>query len=173
MGELLERIDSPADLRRLTEEELSQVVDELRDMVIQVTSNTGGHLGASLGAAELIVALHYLYDTPKDKLIWDVGHQAYTHKILTGRRDRFHTLRQWEGVAGFPDRRESEYDHLNVAHGGTSISAALGMATARDLIGRGFSGRRHHRRRQPDRRHGDGRAQQRRRFEEKPHRHSQ
>ncbi|MDE0330918.1 MAG: 1-deoxy-D-xylulose-5-phosphate synthase [Nitrospinae bacterium] len=138
MGELLERIDSPSDLRLLPEEELPQVVDELRDMVIQVTSNTGGHLGASLGAAELVVALHYLYDTPKDKLIWDVGHQAYTHKILTGRRDRFHTLRQWEGVAGFPDRRESEYDHLNVAHGGTSISAALGMATARDLSGEDF-----------------------------------
>ncbi len=138
MGELLDRIDSPADLRRLPESELPQVVEELRDLVIQVTSNTGGHLGASLGAAELVVALHYLYDTPRDKLIWDVGHQAYTHKILTGRRDSFHTLRQWKGIAGFPDRRESEYDHLNVAHGGTSISAALGMATARDLSGEDF-----------------------------------
>ncbi len=138
MGELLERIDSPADLRKLPEDQLPQVVEELRDMVIQVTSATGGHLGASLGAAELVVALHYLYDTPRDKLIWDVGHQAYAHKILTGRRDRFHTLRQWGGIAGFPDRRESEYDHLNVAHGGTSISAALGMATARDLSGEDF-----------------------------------
>ena len=138
MGELLDRIDSPADLRKLPEEQLPQVVEELRDMIIQVTSNTGGHLGASLGAAELVVALHYLYETPKDKLIWDVGHQAYAHKILTGRRDRFHTLRQWEGIAGFPDRRESEYDHLNVAHGGTSISAALGMATARDISGGDF-----------------------------------
>ncbi len=138
MGELLDRIDSPADLRKLPEDHLPQVADELRDVIIQVTSNTGGHLGASLGAAELVVALHYLYETPKDKLIWDVGHQAYAHKILTGRRDRFHTLRQWGGIAGFPDRRESEYDHLNVAHGGTSISAALGMATARDLSGGDF-----------------------------------
>ena len=135
MGELLERINSPADLRKLDPEALPQVVSELRDMIIQVTSRTGGHLGASLGAAELVVALHYIYDTPRDKLIWDVGHQAYAHKILTGRRDRFHTLRQWEGIAGFPDRRESEYDHFNVAHGGTSISAALGMAAARDLAG--------------------------------------
>ena len=135
MGELLERINSPADLRKLAPGELPQVVSELRDMIVQVTSKTGGHLGASLGAAELVVALHYIYDTPRDKLIWDVGHQAYAHKILTGRRDRFHTLRQWEGIAGFPDRRESEYDHFNVAHGGTSISAALGMATARDLAG--------------------------------------
>jgi len=135
MGELLERINSPADLRKLDPEALPQVVSELRDMIIQVTSRTGGHLGASLGAAELVVALHYIYDTPRDKLIWDVGHQAYAHKILTGRRDRFHTLRQWEGIAGFPDRRESEYDHFNVAHGGTSIAAALGMAAARDLAG--------------------------------------
>jgi 1-deoxy-D-xylulose-5-phosphate synthase len=135
MGELLDRIDNPDDLKKLSEEELPQVVSEIRDMIIDVTSKTGGHLGASMGAAELVVALHYLYDTPRDKLIWDVGHQAYGHKILTGRRDRFHTLRQWGGIAGFPDRRESEYDHLNVAHGGTSISAALGMATARDLQG--------------------------------------
>jgi 1-deoxy-D-xylulose-5-phosphate synthase len=135
MGELLDRIDNPDDLKKLSEEELPQVVSEIRDMIIDVTSKTGGHLGASMGAAELVVALHYLYDTPRDKLIWDVGHQAYGHKILTGRRDRFHTLRQWGGIAGFPDRRESEYDHLNVAHGGTSISAALGMAAARDLQG--------------------------------------
>ncbi len=138
MGELLDRIDSPADLKKLKPEELPQVVGELRDMIIQVTSQTGGHLGASLGAAELVVALHYLYDAPRDRLIWDVGHQAYAHKILTGRRDRFPTLRQWEGIAGFPDRRESEYDHMNVAHGGTSISAAFGMATARDLAGEDY-----------------------------------
>ena len=135
MGELLDRIDSPDDLKKLSEEELPQVVSEIRDMIIQVTSKTGGHLGASMGAAELVVALHYLYDTPRDKLVWDVGHQAYGHKILTGRRDRFDTLRQWGGLAGFPDRRESEYDMMNVAHGGTSISAALGMAAARDLRG--------------------------------------
>ncbi len=138
MSELLERINSPDDLKKLTLEELCQVVIELRDMIIRVTSQTGGHLGASLGATELVVALHYLFDTPKDKLIWDVGHQAYSHKIITGRRDRFQTLRQWEGIAGFPDRRENEYDHFNVAHGGTSISAALGMATARDLSGEDF-----------------------------------
>ncbi|MDA1000156.1 MAG: 1-deoxy-D-xylulose-5-phosphate synthase [bacterium] len=138
MGELLQRIESPADLRALADDDLPQVVAELRDLIIQVTSQTGGHLGASLGAAELVTALHYVYDTPRDKLIWDVGHQAYAHKILTGRRDRFPTLRQWGGIAGFPDRRESEYDHLNVAHGGTSISAALGMATARDMQGKDF-----------------------------------
>ncbi|MDP7371041.1 MAG: 1-deoxy-D-xylulose-5-phosphate synthase [Nitrospinota bacterium] len=139
MGELLDRIDSPEDLKKLNEEELPQVVSEIRDMIIQVTSKTGGHLGASMGATELVVALHYLYDTPRDKLIFDVGHQAYGHKILTGRRDRFETLRQWGGIAGFPDRRESEYDALNVAHGGTSISAALGMATARDLQGEDYN----------------------------------
>ena len=116
MGELLDRIDSPADLRKLPEEQLPQVVEELRDMIIQVTSNTGGHLGASLGAAELVVALHYLYETPKDKLIWDVGHQAYAHKILTGRRDRFHTLRQWKGIAGFPAFRR----HSSASTGGMS-----------------------------------------------------
>ncbi|MEE9274969.1 MAG: 1-deoxy-D-xylulose-5-phosphate synthase [bacterium] len=138
MAELLDRIDNPGDLKKLSIEELVQVAAEMRDLIIQVTSKTGGHLGASLGATELVLALHYLYDTPRDKLIWDVGHQAYVHKILTGRRDRFHTLRQWKGIAGFPDRRESEYDHFNVAHGGTSISAALGMATARDLKGEDF-----------------------------------
>ncbi|MFQ5895122.1 MAG: 1-deoxy-D-xylulose-5-phosphate synthase [Nitrospinota bacterium] len=135
MAGLLDRIDSPEDLKRLKLPELEQLAEKLRQMIIEVTSKNGGHLGASLGAVELVIALHYLFDAPRDKLIWDVGHQAYAHKILTGRRERFPTLRQWGGIAGFPDRRESPYDHLNVAHGGTSISAALGFATARDFQG--------------------------------------
>ena len=134
----LEKIDSPSDLRKLSENELDSVVEELREFIVRVTSKTGGHLGASLGATELVVALHYVFETPNDKLIWDVGHQTYAHKILTGRKAEFETLRQWGGIAGFPDRLESPYDHMNVAHGGTSISAASGMATARDLSGEDF-----------------------------------
>jgi 1-deoxy-D-xylulose-5-phosphate synthase len=135
----LEKIDSPEDLRKLSENELDTVVEELREFIVGVTSKTGGHLGASLGATELVVALHYVFQTPKDKLIWDVGHQAYAHKVLTGRKAEFESLRQWGGIAGFPDRLESPFDHMNVAHGGTSISAASGMATARDLSKEDFS----------------------------------
>ena len=110
-----------------------QIADELRSETISAVSVTGGHLGAGLGVVELTVALHYVFDTPRDKLIWDVGHQAYPHKILTGRRDRIRTLRQGGGLSGFTKRAESEYDAFGAAHASTSISAALGMAVARDL----------------------------------------
>ncbi len=132
---LLDRIDIPKDLRALGESELRQVADELRDEMIGAVAVTGGHLGAGLGVVELTVALHYVFDTPHDRLIWDVGHQAYPHKILTGRRDRIRTLRQGGGLSGFTKRAESEYDPFGAAHSSTSISAGLGMAVARDLQG--------------------------------------
>ncbi len=131
----LDGIQSPADLRNLQEGELRAVADELRQEVINAVSVTGGHLGAGLGVVELTVALHYVFDTPRDKLIWDVGHQAYPHKVLTGRRDRIRTLRQGGGLSGFTKRSESEYDPFGAAHSSTSISSALGMAVARDLSG--------------------------------------
>jgi 1-deoxy-D-xylulose-5-phosphate synthase len=132
---LLDTIRVPADLRRLQEADLRQLADELRAETIDAVSWTGGHLGAGLGVIELTVALHYLFDTPHDRLIWDVGHQAYPHKILTGRRDRIRTLRQGGGLSGFTKRAESEYDPFGAAHSSTSISAALGMALARDMDG--------------------------------------
>src|SRR5690606_16971756 len=116
-------------------EDLRQLADELRAEMIDAVSVTGGHLGAGLGVVELTVALHAVFDTPGDKLIWDVGHQAYPHKILTGRRGRMHTLRQGGGLSGFTKRSESEYDPFGAAHSSTSISAGLGMAVARDLAG--------------------------------------
>jgi 1-deoxy-D-xylulose-5-phosphate synthase len=131
----LDRIALPADLRLLEERELGAVADELRQELIDAVSVTGGHLGAGLGVVELTVALHYVFETPKDRLIWDVGHQAYPHKILTGRRDRIRTLRQGGGLSGFTRRVESEYDPFGAAHSSTSISSALGMAVARDLKG--------------------------------------
>jgi 1-deoxy-D-xylulose-5-phosphate synthase len=133
---LLDTIASPADLRRLSEKDLRQVADELRAETISAVAVTGGHLGAGLGVVELTVALHYLFDTPRDRLLWDVGHQAYPHKILTGRRDRIRTLRQGGGLSGFTKRTESEYDPFGAAHSSTSISAGLGMAVARDLEGK-------------------------------------
>ncbi|MER2536231.1 MAG: 1-deoxy-D-xylulose-5-phosphate synthase [Rhizobiaceae bacterium] len=132
---LLDTIRVPADLRRLDEAQLPQVADELRAELIDAVSVTGGHLGAGLGVVELTVALHHVFDTPADRLIWDVGHQAYPHKILTGRRDRIRTLRQEYGLSGFTRRGESEYDPFGAAHSSTSISAGLGMAVARDLEG--------------------------------------
>ena len=134
----LPRIDSPADLKKVPREELPKVAAELRDYLVTVVSKVGGHLASSLGATELTVALHYTFDTPRDKIVWDVGHQAYVHKILTGRRDRFPTIRQYGGLSGFPVRDESPYDTFNVAHAGTAISGALGMAVARDLRGEDF-----------------------------------
>jgi 1-deoxy-D-xylulose-5-phosphate synthase len=131
----LDSINSPADLRRINTQDLQQVADELRAETINAVAVTGGHLGASLGVIELTVALHYVFDTPDDKLIWDVGHQAYPHKILTGRRDRIKTLRAGGGLSGFTKRSESEYDCFGAAHSSTSISAGLGMAVARDLAG--------------------------------------
>jgi 1-deoxy-D-xylulose-5-phosphate synthase len=135
-GRLLDSIRSPADLRRLPETQLEQVAEEVRSETISAVSVTGGHLGAGLGVVELTVALHYVFDTPTDRLIWDVGHQAYPHKILTERRDRIRTLRQGGGLSGFTKRAESEYDPFGAAHCSTSISAGLGMAVARDLQGR-------------------------------------
>jgi 1-deoxy-D-xylulose-5-phosphate synthase len=132
---LLDTINLPDDLRRLPEKDLRQVADELRTETVDAVSVTGGHLGAGLGVVELTVALHYIFDTPRDRLIWDVGHQAYPHKILTGRRDRIRTLRQGGGLSGFTKRTESEYDPFGAAHSSTSISAGLGMAVARDLDG--------------------------------------
>jgi 1-deoxy-D-xylulose-5-phosphate synthase len=130
---LLDQIGSPADLRKLRESDLAQLADELRAETIGAVSVTGGHLGAGLGVVELTVALHYVFDTPTDRIVWDVGHQAYPHKILTARRDRIRTLRQGGGLSGFTKRSESEYDAFGAAHSSTSISASLGMAVARDL----------------------------------------
>ncbi len=130
---LLDQIGSPADLRKLSPGDLAKVADELRAETISAVSVTGGHLGAGLGVIELTVALHYIFDTPADRIVWDVGHQAYPHKILTGRRDRIRTLRQGGGLSGFAKRSESEYDTFGAGHSSTSISAALGMAVARDL----------------------------------------
>ncbi len=132
---LLDTIKSPADLRHLSERQLRQVADELRAETISAVAVTGGHLGAGLGVVELTVALHHVFDTPRDRLIWDVGHQAYPHKILTSRRDKIRTLRQGGGLSGFTKRAESEYDCFGAAHSSTSISAGLGMAVARDLAG--------------------------------------
>src|SRR5690348_3746070 len=129
---LLDQVNTPADLRKLDESQLPQFADELRRELVDAVSVTGGHLGAGLGVVELTVALHYVFDTPNDRLIWDVGHQAYPHKIITGRRDRIRTLRQGGGLSGFTKRAESEYDPFGAAHSSTSISSALGMAVARD-----------------------------------------
>src|SRR6266478_4336375 len=132
---LLDRVNEPADLRRLSRAQLRQFADELRQETISAVSVTGGHLGAGLGVVELTVAIHHVFDTPRDKLIWDVGHQAYPHKIITGRRGRIRTLRQEGGLSGFTRRSESQYDPFGAAHSSTSISAGLGMAVARDLAG--------------------------------------
>jgi 1-deoxy-D-xylulose-5-phosphate synthase len=127
---LLDSINFPQDVRNLPEEKLPQLCDEVRGFLIDSVSQSGGHFGSSLGVVELTVALHRVFNTPKDLLIWDVGHQAYPHKILTGRKDRMHTIRQKGGLAPFPKREESEYDALSVGHASTSISAATGMAVA-------------------------------------------
>ncbi|HEY9003925.1 MAG TPA: 1-deoxy-D-xylulose-5-phosphate synthase [Mucilaginibacter sp.] len=129
-GDLLQKINYPSDLKQLTEDQLEQVCQELRQYIIDVVSVNGGHFAASLGVVELTVALHYILNTPYDQLVWDVGHQAYGHKILTGRRDNFHTNRVYKGISGFPKRAESEYDTFGVGHSSTSVSAALGMAVA-------------------------------------------
>ena len=130
---LLDTVETPADLRKLDAGQLRQLADELRTETIDAVSVTGGHLGAGLGVVELTVALHYVFDTPHDRILWDVGHQAYPHKILTARRDRIRTLRMGGGLSGFTKRSESEYDPFGAAHSSTSISAGLGMAVARDL----------------------------------------
>ncbi|PLW96077.1 MAG: 1-deoxy-D-xylulose-5-phosphate synthase [Marinilabiliales bacterium] len=140
-GLLLSQINSPEDIKKLQPGQLLQLASELREFILDITSVHPGHLGASLGVIELTITLHYIYNTPYDKLIWDVGHQAYAHKILTGRRDMFHTNRTWQGISGFPSIEESEYDAFGTGHSSTSISAALGMATASQL--KGESDRKH------------------------------
>src|SRR5689334_21603967 len=132
---MLDKVQLPADIRGLSKDQLSQLADELRQEVISAVSVTGGHLGAGLGVVELTIAIHYVFDTPNDRLIWDVGHQAYPHKIITGRRDRIRTIRQGGGLSGFTKRSESEYDPFGAAHSSTSISAALGFAVANKLSG--------------------------------------
>ncbi|MGJ8686765.1 MAG: 1-deoxy-D-xylulose-5-phosphate synthase N-terminal domain-containing protein, partial [Spongiibacteraceae bacterium] len=127
---LLDCIDNPAALRELEETQLETLAEELREFLLYTVGKTGGHFGAGLGVVELTVALHYIYNTPEDRLVWDVGHQCYPHKILTGRREQMHTMRHADGLAGFPKREESEYDTFGVGHSSTSISAALGMAIA-------------------------------------------
>src|SRR5436190_24284573 len=133
---LLDKVTYPADIRKLQKAELPQLADELRSEMISAVSQSGGHLGSGLGVVELTVAIHYVFDTPNDKLIWDVGHQCYPHKIVTGRRDRIRTIRQGGGLSGFTKRSESEFDPFGAAHSSTSISAALGFAVSRDLQGR-------------------------------------
>src|SRR5512135_1589332 len=130
----LDRVNVPGDIRKLSEHELRGLCADVREFLIETVSKTGGHLGAGLGAVELAVALHYVFDTPRDLLVWDVGHQAYPHKILTGRKDRLHTLRQYRGLSGFLKRSESEYDTFGAGHASTAVSAALGMVAARDLM---------------------------------------
>ncbi len=134
MARILDSIDSPADVKRLSVAELATLAGELRDEIIRVVSRNGGHLAPSLGVVELTLALHYVFDSPDDKLVWDVGHQSYAHKLITGRREVFDTLRQYGGLSGFPRREESVHDAFNVGHASTSISAALGMACARDFL---------------------------------------
>lgn len=133
MENLLEHINSPDDLRQLDKSKLPQLAQELRDFIIDIVSIKEGHLGASLGVVELTLALHYVFNTPEDLLVWDVGHQAYGHKIITGRRNSFPTNRELNGISGFPKRSESIYDTFGVGHSSTSISAALGMALASQL----------------------------------------
>ena len=133
MPRLINKINFPSDLRKFRKENLKQISEELRDELIDVVSETGGHLGAGLGVVELTVALHYVFDTPKDKLVWDVSHQCYPHKIITGRRDRIKTLRKGGGLSGFTKRSESEYDPFGAAHSSTSISSTLGMSVAKKL----------------------------------------
>src|ERR1700748_617726 len=136
---LLDTVRFPADIRNLGKDQLPELADELRAETISAVSVTGGHLGAGLGVVELTIALHYVFDTPSDRLVWDVGHQAYPHKIVTGRRDRIRTLRQGAGLSGFTKRSESIYDPFGAAHSSTSISAGLGFAVARDLKGENFN----------------------------------
>jgi 1-deoxy-D-xylulose-5-phosphate synthase len=138
MGDLLKQIQSPSDLRRLRSADLTPLAQEVREEIIQAVSKVGGHLASSLGVVELTLALHYVFDTPRDRIIWDVGHQTYAHKLITGRRENFRTLRQSGGICGFPRREESPYDAFGTGHSGTSISAALGMAQARCLRGEDF-----------------------------------
>ena len=133
MGRVLDKVNSTKDLKMLTEEEKKILAGDIRELIIKTVSKNGGHLASNLGVVELTIALHSVFDAPKDKIIWDVGHQSYVHKILTGRKNKMRTLRQFGGLAGFPKYKESEYDSFDTGHSSTSISVALGMATARDI----------------------------------------
>ena len=133
---LLDKIDSPQDLKKLSLPELENLCGEIRQLIIQTVGNNGGHLASNLGVVELTVALHHVLDLPEDKIVWDVGHQAYTHKILSGRREQIKTIRQKDGISGFPRPQESPYDAFAVGHASTSISAALGIAKASQLMGK-------------------------------------
>src|ERR1700760_3156575 len=135
MGKLLDTIESPADIKRFTVPELESLAQEIREQLIRVLSKTGGHLGPNLGVVELTLAMHYVFNTPQDSFVFDVSHQAYVHKLLTGRRERFHTIRTPDGLNGFMLRPESAHDSYGAGHAGTALSAALGMAAARDKIG--------------------------------------
>jgi len=132
---ILSTIDSPADLKKLSADQLVQLASEIRGKIIETVAKTGGHLAPSLGVVELSIALHYVFDAPKDKIIWDVGHQSYAHKLITGRRDRFETLRTYGGISGFPKRDESPYDTFDTGHSSTSISVGLGISRAKALKG--------------------------------------
>ena len=134
VNKLLDRIDSPDDLKKLSRDQLPALAQEIRDRIVETVSITGGHLGSSLGAVELTLALHYLFDFKRDRLVFDVGHQAYPHKLLTGRKERFHTLRQKHGLSGFTNRFESPYDVYTMGHAGTATSAALGIAAGDELL---------------------------------------
>ncbi|MGB2814551.1 MAG: 1-deoxy-D-xylulose-5-phosphate synthase N-terminal domain-containing protein, partial [Dehalococcoidales bacterium] len=135
MTRLLDRVDGPAGLKKLSKRELKQLASEIREQLVDTISITGGHLASNLGVVELTIALHRVFDSPKDKIIWDVGHQSYVHKLLTGRKERFASLRQYGGLSGFASPEESPHDPFGTGHASTSISAALGMAIARDLRG--------------------------------------
>jgi len=138
MDSILKRINNPSDLKKLSLEEILILAQEIREEIIRVVSKNGGHLSSNLGVVELTIALHLVFDAPKDKIIWDVGHQCYSHKLLTGRKEEFDSLRKFQGLLGFPSREESEYDCYNTGHASTALSSALGMATARDLKGEKF-----------------------------------
>ena len=133
MDKILDSINSPVDMKKLTLPQMLELAKEIRELLIKSVSECGGHLAANLGVVELTLALHYVFDSPDDKLIWDVGHQSYVHKILTGRREDMFTLRQYGGLSGFPKTEESEHDIFNTGHSSTSISAAMGIALARDI----------------------------------------
>jgi 1-deoxy-D-xylulose-5-phosphate synthase len=154
-GKILAKIDSPDDIKKLNQTQLTELCDDLRQFIIDNVSVYGGHFGASLGVVEMTVALHYVFNTPDDQLVWDVGHQAYGHKILTGRRDQFHSNRTYKGLSGFPKRSESAYDAFGVGHSSTSISAGLGMAIASEYKNeKGSTSHSRDRRWCHDRRHG-------------------
>lgn len=135
MGEILDKFNNTKDLKQMNLKEKQMLAEDIRELIINTVSKTGGHLASNLGVVELTIAIHSIFDTPMDKIVWDVGHQSYVHKILTGRKDKMPTLRQFGGMAGFPKQSESEYDSFDTGHSSTSISAALGMAIARDLKG--------------------------------------